>query len=113
MQKIRKVLYFISYCISLFPASTFLTLLLLPLEDYVLVVLTPPGDGGGWSAFGLADQGGVVVLAHAHRRRRAVQVDNVWRNWKMVNLLDASRSQCLSIFYEAQLGLGSFVCHKY
>ena len=109
MQEIRKVLYFISYCISLFPASTFLTLLLLPLEDYVLVVLTPPGDGGGWGAFGLADQGGVVVLAHAHRRGRAVQVDDVWRNWKMVNLLDASRSQGLSLFYVAQLGPGSCI----
>ena len=72
------VLYFLRYFV--FPASTFLTLLLFPLKDDVLVVLAPPGDGGGRGALGLADQGGVVVLAHAHRRWRAVQVDDVRRN---------------------------------
>jgi len=46
--------------------STFLTLLLLPLQDDVLVVLPPPGDGGLRRALGLADEGGVVVLAYAH-----------------------------------------------
>ena len=66
------------FCFS----STFLTLLLFPLKNNVLVVFPSPGDCGLWGPFGLAGQGRVVILADAHGRRRAVDVDDVGRNWK-------------------------------
>ena len=60
--------------------STFLTLLLFPLQDDVLIVLASPGDGRLRRALGLADQCRVVILTDAHGGGRAVQVHDVWRN---------------------------------
>jgi len=60
-------------------SSTFLTILLFPLKDDVLVVLSPPRDRRLRRSLGLADQGRVVVLADADGRRGAVHVDDVGR----------------------------------
>ena len=71
-----------SSCILLPPrlTSTFLTLLLFPLQDDVLIVLASPGDGRLRRALGLADQCRVVILTDAHGGGRAVQIHDVWRN---------------------------------
>lgn len=53
---------------------------LFPLDGDALAVLTPPDDLGRGEAVGPARHVDVLVLAHRHRRGRALDVQDVGRH---------------------------------
>ena len=68
----RRIHY--SVTLTLFP------LFLLLLDDDILFILSGPLYLGFGGPFGLADEGSIVILANAHRRRGTLQIDDIRRN---------------------------------